>query len=53
MAEEKKKWVGRSMKRKEDLRLLTGRGNFIDDIKLPNMKVNTIGARGISNFLNR
>ena len=38
MAEEKKKWVGRSMKRKEDLRLLCGRGNFMDDIKLPNMK---------------
>src|SRR5512139_1298546 len=38
MAEEKKKWVGRSMKRKEDLRLLCGRGNFMADIKLPNMK---------------
>ncbi len=32
------KWVGKSLKRKEDLRLLTGRGSFIDDIRLPNMK---------------
>jgi 2-furoyl-CoA dehydrogenase large subunit len=38
MPEAKKKWVGRSMKRKEDLRLLTGRGCFMDDIRLPNMK---------------
>ncbi len=40
MAEEKKKkkWVGRSMPRREDLRLLAGRGNFMDDISLPNMK---------------
>ncbi len=34
----KGKWVGKRMKRKEDLRLLTGRGNFMDDIRLPNMK---------------
>ena len=33
-----KKWVGTGMKRKEDLRLLTGRGRFMDDIHLPNMK---------------
>ncbi len=32
------KWVGKGMKRKEDLRLLTGRGSFMDDIRLPNMK---------------
>ena len=32
------KWVGTGMKRKEDLRLLTGRGCFMDDIRLPNMK---------------
>jgi 2-furoyl-CoA dehydrogenase large subunit len=39
MAEqEKKKWVGRSLKRKEDPRLLTGRGKFTDDVRLPNMK---------------
>ena len=40
MAEEKKKkkWVGRSMPRREDLRLLAGRGKFMDDISLPNMK---------------
>ena len=38
MPEAKKKWVGKSMKRKEDLRLLTGRGCFMDDIRLPNMK---------------
>ncbi len=32
------KWVGKGLKRKEDLRLLTGRGSFMDDIRLPNMK---------------
>jgi 2-furoyl-CoA dehydrogenase large subunit len=32
------KWVGKGLKRKEDLRLLTGRGCFMDDIRLPNMK---------------
>ncbi|UCD71658.1 MAG: xanthine dehydrogenase family protein molybdopterin-binding subunit [Syntrophobacterales bacterium] len=36
--EDKGKWVGKGMKRKEDLRLLIGRGNFMDDIRLPNMK---------------
>ena len=35
---ESTKWVGKSYKRKEDLRLLVGRGKFVDDIKLPNMK---------------
>jgi 2-furoyl-CoA dehydrogenase large subunit len=38
MAAERTKWVGKSMKRKEDVRLLVGRGRFIDDISLPNMK---------------
>ncbi|MBN2569235.1 MAG: xanthine dehydrogenase family protein molybdopterin-binding subunit, partial [Deltaproteobacteria bacterium] len=38
MSGEKKKWVGSSYKRKEDMRLLTGRGTFMDDIALPNMK---------------
>jgi 2-furoyl-CoA dehydrogenase large subunit len=28
-------WVGRSVKRKEDSRLLTGLGKFVDDLKLP------------------
>ncbi len=32
------KWVGKGMQRKEDLRLLTGRGRFMDDIRLPHMK---------------
>jgi 2-furoyl-CoA dehydrogenase large subunit len=36
--QEKGKWVGKKIKRKEDLRLLTGRGSFMDDIRLPNMK---------------
>jgi len=31
-------WVGKGMKRKEDPRLLTGRGRFMDDIRLPQMK---------------
>lgn len=33
-----RRWVGKAYKRKEDLRLLTGRGKFVDDIKLPGMK---------------
>lgn len=37
-AKQEGKWVGKRMKRKEDLRLLTGRGSFMDDIRLPNMK---------------
>src|SRR5207245_878331 len=32
-----KKWVGQSIKRKEDLRFITGRGNFVDDLKLRNL----------------
>jgi CO/xanthine dehydrogenase Mo-binding subunit len=31
------RWIGRSMKRVEDPRLLTGAGTYIDDIHLPNM----------------
>ncbi|MBI2087970.1 MAG: xanthine dehydrogenase family protein molybdopterin-binding subunit [Deltaproteobacteria bacterium] len=32
-----KKWVGRSIRRTEDKRLLTGKGQFLDDMKLPGM----------------
>jgi 2-furoyl-CoA dehydrogenase large subunit len=32
-----KKWVGRSIRRAEDKRLLTGKGQFLDDMKLPGM----------------
>ncbi len=32
-----KKWVGRSIRRTEDRRLLTGKGQFLDDMKLPGM----------------
>jgi carbon-monoxide dehydrogenase large subunit len=31
------RWLGRSVKRKEDDRFIVGRGNYIDDIKLPGM----------------
>jgi CO/xanthine dehydrogenase Mo-binding subunit len=31
------KWIGQSMKRVEDPRLMTGNGRYIDDIDLPNM----------------
>jgi 2-furoyl-CoA dehydrogenase large subunit len=31
------KYVGQSVKRREDPRLLTGRGTFVDDITVPNM----------------
>src|SRR5918911_118294 len=30
-------WLGRSVKRKEDDRFVRGRGNYIDDIRLPGM----------------
>ncbi len=30
------KWVGRSVRRKEDLKLITGQGTYVDDVKLPN-----------------
>src|SRR5436853_5091088 len=29
------RWIGRSMKRVEDRRLVTGRGSFIDDLPAP------------------
>src|SRR2546423_13084327 len=31
------RWLGKSIKRKEDDRFVRGRGNYLDDIKLPNM----------------
>ena len=31
------KWVGRSMRRKEDPRMITGRGRYIEDLVLPRM----------------
>ena len=31
------KWIGRSMKRLEDPRLLVGRGVYVDDVNLPGM----------------
>ena len=30
-------WLGKSVKRKEDDRFLRGRGNYVDDVKLPGM----------------
>ena len=33
----KPKWVGQSLRRKEDVQLLTGRGSFADDLKFPNL----------------
>ena len=35
---QKEKWVGKSLKRKEDQRLLIGKGTFVDDIRPPNCK---------------
>ena len=31
------RWVGTSVRRREDPRLLTGRGTFVDDLTLPNL----------------
>ena len=31
------KWVGQSVPRREDPRLLTGRGTFVDDLQIPNV----------------
>lgn len=31
------RWIGQNLKRPEDLRLLTGRGNYVDDVSLPRM----------------
>jgi CO/xanthine dehydrogenase Mo-binding subunit len=33
----KKRWIGKDVVRREDLRLLLGRGRFVDDIELPRM----------------
>ena len=30
-------WIGKSMKRVEDPRLLAGKGRYVDDVVLPNM----------------
>jgi aerobic carbon-monoxide dehydrogenase large subunit len=35
--ERSSRWLGESVKRKEDARFIVGRGNYIEDIKLPNM----------------
>jgi aerobic carbon-monoxide dehydrogenase large subunit len=37
MSEENGRFIGKSMLRKEDQRLLTGKGEFIADLKLPEM----------------
>ncbi|MGA2400721.1 MAG: xanthine dehydrogenase family protein molybdopterin-binding subunit [Syntrophobacteraceae bacterium] len=37
MTDMPKKWVGTSVERKEDARLLTGKAIFVDDMKLPGM----------------
>lgn len=34
---EEHRWIGKSMKRVEDPRLLTGKGKYLDDVVLPNM----------------
>jgi carbon-monoxide dehydrogenase large subunit len=31
------RWLGKSVKRKEDERFVRGRGNYVDDVKLPGM----------------
>jgi aerobic carbon-monoxide dehydrogenase large subunit len=31
------KWVGQAMRRKEDPRMITGRGRYVDDVVLPGM----------------
>ncbi len=33
----KSKWIGAPLKRKEDVRFITGRGTYIDDVSLPGM----------------
>jgi CO/xanthine dehydrogenase Mo-binding subunit len=37
MAVAERTWVGKSVKRKEDPRILAGRGIYVDDVKLPGM----------------
>ncbi|CAH1654342.1 xanthine dehydrogenase family protein molybdopterin-binding subunit [Chelatococcus sp. HY11] len=31
------RWIGQNLKRPEDIRLVSGRGRFVDDVKLPRM----------------
>jgi aerobic carbon-monoxide dehydrogenase large subunit len=31
------RWVGQAMRRKEDPRMITGRGRYVDDVVLPGM----------------
>ena len=33
----KPKWLGKSLRRKEDINLLTGKGNFADDLRFPQL----------------
>jgi CO/xanthine dehydrogenase Mo-binding subunit len=67
MSPENKNWVGRSFPRKEENRLLRGRGKFADDIKLRDMlylcfvrspyahasitKINTAAADGLAGVI--
>ncbi|TME99159.1 MAG: xanthine dehydrogenase family protein [Chloroflexi bacterium] len=37
MAVQERTWIGKSVNRREDPRILAGRGTFVDDIKLPGM----------------
>ena len=37
MAVEERTWVGKSVKRRDDPRILAGRGTYVDDIKLPGL----------------
>ena len=37
MTEQSTPYVGRSLRRREDLRFLTGSGRYVDDIALPGM----------------
>jgi carbon-monoxide dehydrogenase large subunit len=35
--ERQESWLGKSVKRKEDARFVVGRGNYLDDVRLPRM----------------
>ena len=37
LLKEREVWTGKAVKRKEDLRLITGYGKFVDDVKLTGM----------------
>src|SRR5918912_1276501 len=37
MAVEERTWVGKSVARREDPRILAGRGTYVDDVRLPGM----------------